>query len=466
MLERTIDAGDAPVLAAIRERGFYTPELVSAFPSVTPVCAAAIATGVLQDEHGIAGMNWYSRAEGRYVEYGSSFRAAKRFGIAKQLVDTVYRMNMEHLAADVETVFESLDDAHVRTAGTTYLMYRGRHRHSVVRQGPLTRLAAGLFRNPILGPRELFYADLYATRETPCRSRLGSPGIRDQHSGCVGAHLVEHDLFDFLLLSLPDNDNHSHKHGPEAQPESIAAADRQLWRLVQAAGGLEQFLDAHAVIVCADHSHALVERRISLPDAFSEWRIAGPGPTGHDRAQLALCPNQRAAMLYLLEKGDRAAELARLVGTAVAVDGVDLVAWREDETAVVQGPAGRTEFTPGGDHADARGNGWSVRGEPLDEATYPDGYRRLWAALRCERSGDLLLSATPGWEFTDWGGADHVGGGSHGSLHHSDSFGALLFSGLDHVPGLREPDGRRWSITDVAGMVRAFHGLGSLPWVR
>ena len=43
------------------------------------------------------------------------------------------------------------------------------------------------------------------------------PGVRDQHAGCVGAYLVEHDLFDFLLLSLPDNDTHSHKHGPHAQ---------------------------------------------------------------------------------------------------------------------------------------------------------------------------------------------------------------------------------------------------------
>ena len=38
----------------------------------------------------------------------------------------------------------------------------------------------------------------------------------------------------------------------------------------------------------------------------------------------------------------------------------------------------------------------------------------------------MLLSAAPGYEFLDWGGADHVGGGSHGSLHACDSLGALL----------------------------------------
>ena len=65
----------------------------------------------------------------------------------------------------------------------------------------------------------------------------GMPGIRDQHTGCVGAYLVEHDLFDFLLFSLPDNDAWSHRNGPHAQVTSIAAADRQLERLMHAAGG-------------------------------------------------------------------------------------------------------------------------------------------------------------------------------------------------------------------------------------
>ncbi len=77
-------------------------------------------------------------------------------------------------------------------------------------------------RHPVMGPRELFYADIFASRRTGCRSALGMPGVRDRHSGCVSAYLVEHDLFDFLLLSLPDNDWYSHKHGPEAQIHSIA----------------------------------------------------------------------------------------------------------------------------------------------------------------------------------------------------------------------------------------------------
>src|ERR1700682_3815069 len=116
VLERAVAEGLAPVLGELMRRGRYVPDCVAAFPSVTPVCAASIATGAGQERHLITAMNWYMREEARYVEYGSSFRASQRFGIARQLTDTVYNMNRAHLAPVPLTVFEALDDAGVRTA--------------------------------------------------------------------------------------------------------------------------------------------------------------------------------------------------------------------------------------------------------------------------------------------------------------------------------------------------------------
>ncbi len=200
MLERAVATGRAPALKAILERGVYVDDMVAAFPSVTPVCAASIATGTGPDQHHIPSMNWYSREEKRYIEYGSSFSASRRFGLTRSLIDTVYNMNGHHLSTQVQTVFEQLDDIDVRTAGTTYLMYRGRHRHEVARDNILSRAAGAIFKHPVMGPRELFYADIFASRKTPCRSTLGLPGARDQHSGCVAEVLVREDLFDFLLL--------------------------------------------------------------------------------------------------------------------------------------------------------------------------------------------------------------------------------------------------------------------------
>jgi hypothetical protein len=469
MLVRAVERGEAPVIAAVLERGTFVPELCAAFPSVTPVCATSIATGVLQDRHHIAAMNWWSRAERRYVEYGSSFRAARKLGIAKQLTDTVYNLNGSHLATDIETIYESLDDTGVRTAGTTYLVYRGRHEHSVSRETALTRLAGQLFRKPVLGPRELFYADIFSSRDTGCRGQMGLPGVRDQHSGCVASWLASRDLYDFLLLSLPDNDTHSHKNGPHAQATSIAAADQQIERVADAVGGIDALLDTHAVVICADHSHAAVERRIDLREAFAGWEVAGPGGATLEDAEIALCPNQRAAMVYALLEEGRAAAVPRIVETAAAIGGVDLLAYRDGPDAVVRAPGrGELRFRAGGDVRDPRGGSWTVAGDLTAlaastsggifySADYPDALRRVWAALTCATSGDVLLSAGPGYEFPDWGGADHVGGGSHGSLHRSDSLGALAFCGIDPPAGAGPG---AWSITDVAPMVRAHYGVG------
>src|SRR3954453_2202694 len=158
MLERAVASGRAPTLQLLIEQGHVVDECVAAFPSVTPVCAASIATGTGPAEHEIPSMNWGDRREERYIEYGTTFGASRPFGIRQSLTDTIYNMNLEHLSRDVQTVFERLDDADVRTAGTTYLMYRGRHRHEPSVDTALTRLAYTVFGMPTWGPKELFYA--------------------------------------------------------------------------------------------------------------------------------------------------------------------------------------------------------------------------------------------------------------------------------------------------------------------
>jgi predicted AlkP superfamily pyrophosphatase or phosphodiesterase len=474
MLERAIATGRAPALARIREEGVYVDDCVAAFPSVTPVCAATITTGVGPDRHLIPSMNWYHREEARYVEYGSSFSASRQFGVLRSLTDTVYRMNAEHLSHDVETVFESLDDADVRTAGTTYLIYRGRHLHEVSNETALARIVTStLFRRTIQGPLELFYADLYASRRTGCRGQLGMPGVRDQHTGCVGAYLVENDLFDFLLFSLPDNDAFSHRNGPHAQVTSIVTADRQLERLMHAAGGPEAFLEQYAVIVTSDHSQAAVEERIRLDQAFAEFDVATQSAARSIGAEVALSPAQRSAMIYALDQDHRDQVVERSVATACDLGGVDLVLWRSgangDAEAVVSSARGELRFAPGGDVEDVRGRRWSVEGEleslggRIEDGRflspeYPGALERVWSALSCPTAGDVLLSAAPGYEFVDWGGADHVGGGSHGSLHRSDSLGALLWCGTGpDTRDLRE----QWSLQDVATMVREHFGVSA-----
>ena len=464
MLERAIAEDRAPALKTLVERGVYIPDCVSAYPSVTPVASATITTGTTPDNHHIPAMNWYHRGEQRYVEYGSSFPATRTFGVVRSLFDTVYNMNLAHLSRATPTIFERLDDANLRTACTTYLIYRGRHRHVPSSASVFGRIGMAMqFRHAVYGPKELFYADLFESLPTGCTSTLGMPGQRDQHSGCVGAHLVENDLFDFLLLSLPDNDTYSHKRGPYAQVTSIAAADHAIERLFHVAGGADAFLEEHAVIVMSDHSQTAVEDRVNLAELLADYRVLAPDAES-SRGDVAACPSARSAQVYVLDPSRRDELLPGLADTVAAAEGVDFVAWRHGGEAIVRPGAsyagedvGELRFSPGGDLRDLRGGTWAVDGDEraleLDTAegrvtsvTYPNPLERLWAALACPTSGDLLVSAALGYEFIDWGGVDHVGGGSHGSLHRGDSLGTLIFCGT----GPASRDAReQWTIADA-----------------
>jgi hypothetical protein len=370
-------------------------------------------------------------------------------------------MNMAHLSRATPTVYEQLEDAGLRTACTTFLIYRGRTRHKLAEEGVYPAIArAAQFTHAVYGPTELFYADLFQSRKTGCTSMLGKPGQRDQHTGCVGAYLVEHDLFDFMLFSLPDNDTYSHKNGPYAQVQSIAAADRALERIMHVAGGPDAFLDDHAVIVMSDHSQTSVEDRVNLMQALPNWRVLTPADPSAETAELAVSPAARSAMVYVLDPERREQARPRVARDLQAVDGLDLIVHLDGEEAVVWSERGELRFAPGGELEDDRGVRWSVEGErdALDltiedgrvrSRIYPDPMSRLWSSLTCPNSGDVLVSAVPGYEFVDWGGTSHVGGGSHGSLHRGDSLGVLIFAGT----GPRLDPQRPWSIEDVTPMV-------------
>jgi predicted AlkP superfamily pyrophosphatase or phosphodiesterase len=487
MLELAASEGRAPTFAKLLRRGVLVRECVSSFPSVTPVASAEIATGVAADDHWISGMNWYHRLERRYVEYGSSFEATRAFGLFRALYDLVYNMNLAHLSPEVTTVFERLDDAGLRTACTPFLIYRGRHRHQISLEGLMRRAVdvSGLkLRHATWGPTELFYGDLYASRRVPCRP-TSRPGTVDEYSACCAAELAGQRLFDFLLLSLPDNDHYSHRHGPDEMVESISHADAAFTKLIEAAGGLDGFLTDYALIMMADHAQTPVHRELPIAAELDErWHVLQPSEDRPEDAQLAVSPGARAANVYLLP-GEAPVEHDQIRGTLEAMEGVDVVAYLAlGRTPLVREmpgppPAGaeavarrggvEVRFRPGEAFTDLRGAGWELRGDPaalelevsdglLRSESYPDALGRLWSALSAPHAGDLLVSATPGYECVDWGGTSHVGGGSHGSLHRGDSLGPLLFCGCGpQDPGERE----QWSLRDVVPVVYEHFGLGS-----
>ncbi len=489
MLARAIEEGRAPTFAALLERGTYVPDCVSSFPSVTPVACSEMVTGVGSDRHWISGMNWYHRLERRYVEYGSSLEATRAFGVFRALYDLVYNMNLAHLSPEVETVFERLDDAGARTACTPFLIYRGRHRHQVSLEGLLRRAVEATklkFRHHTWGPTDLFYGDLYASRAVPCKS-TSIPGNRDGYAACCAVELMNEDRFDFLLLSLPDNDNYSHRHGPGASVESIAKADACFATLVEAAGGLDPFLAEHAVILVSDHAQTDVRRGLPLAELLAtEWSVLQPSDDRPELAQLAVSPTGRAAHVYLLPGDGERPEPAAVGARLGVIEGVDLVCRLEgadgmplrreepgmpaagDEWAVVERAGEAVRFRPGGEVGDLRDGRWEVEGDTaavleasvedgrLRSEAYPDPLARVWAALTAPHSGDFVVSLAEGFEAVDWGGVSHAGGGSHGSLLAGDSLGPLLFVGCGPESAAAK---EQWTLRDVAPVVLEHFGL-------
>jgi hypothetical protein len=489
MLERAIAEERAPTFAALLERGVLVPDCVSSFPSVTPVACSEMVTGVGSDGHWVSGMNWYHRLERRYVEYGSSLEATRAFGVFRTLYDLVYNMNLAHLSPEVETLFERLDDAGARTACTPFLIYRGRHRHQVSLEGLMRRAVDATrlkFQHHTYGPTELFYGDLYASREVPCKS-TSIPGNRDGYAACCVAELAKEDLADFILFSLPDNDNYSHRHGPEASVESIAKADHCFAKLVDAAGGLDSFLDEYALILVADHAQTEVRRGLPLAELLGrEWTVLQPSDERIGEAQLAVSPTGRAAHVYLLPGEGERADPAAVREQLTMIEGVDLVCWLEADAdlplqrhepgppppgswAVVERGGQRLRFRPGSEVADQTGGGWELEGETealaarvesgrLRSEDYPDPLARLWSGLSAPHAGDFVVSLTLGFEAVDWGGVTHQGGGSHGSLHAGDSLGPLLFVGCGpESAGEKE----QWTLRDVAPVIYEHFGLRS-----
>ena len=133
-----------------------------------------------------------------------------------------------------------------------------------------------------------------------------------------------------------------------------------------------------------------------------------------------------------------------------------------DGEAAVRSRLGELRFAPRGDLTDLRGRAVERRRRPrrarashvaddrVRSDRYPDALGRVWSALRCRTAGEVLASAKPGYEFLDWGGSHHVGGGSHGALHANDSLGSLLWCGTG-------PDGvdarEQWTLRDIVPMI-------------
>jgi hypothetical protein len=472
VLRAAIRAGDAPNLAAIALRGEAVWDGVSVFPSITPAATAAIATGEAPARSGIVGHAWYDHEEERVIVYGAMRETVLSTGPIKVFHNNVWRMNRDHLHAP--TLFEDLHDRGLDGACVNFPIRRGPHRHPIRMKSVEGYRRGGRYLGPSVdGPKEYFMGDLFYSRETGLSGRRGhgglhrSVGINDEYAAEVGAMLVRDRVAPFNLIYFFKGDSIAHHYGLGALRRWVRKADEYVGRIFAAGGGVDAVLDEYAVIALSDHGHSPLLPRDRYVDlrgirghrvSFGAKASFGPGTS------IVSVPNGRSALVYLAGDVDPATIAEGLAGR----QGVDLAAYRAGDYAVVSWREGELYFKPAQGPpcpTDEYGGSWEVSGDldTLDMhvahgriryGEYPDALGRLWEILLSRRSGEVVLSAAPGYTFGEVSGGFH-GKSDHGSLHASDSEVFVLASGL--AAGLSVP--RR--ITDVAPTLLSHFAAGA-----
>jgi hypothetical protein len=462
-LAAAVASGEAPNLGLLLQRGDLG-HAVSTFPSLTPVCLSTIATGAGPDRTRIPALQWYHRGERRFVEYGSSFQATLVEGAKQSVDDAVVNLNHVHLSSKLTTLFEAVEDAGMVAASVNFPVWRGRVRHSF-KYPMLARFARRTgFMDAAYGPSQFYFGELFASERTGAPPSFGVGGKNDAYAAAVGRWLVARDGFDFLLFYLPETDSAGHRGGAALRPAAVAGADDAIATLMSAAGGAEPFLERYAVVLCADHGQSAIECDDDIRDAFGDQRLfVARGRTDPEHSDLAIAASNRAGHVYRLAGSMPLDEIAARL---LERPSVDVAAWREDGHAIVRQAGRELRFAPGGPLRDRRGGSWELEGdratlalegtETLGSETYPNALERIWQILGCVNAGDVVASAAPGFEFRDAGGASHLGGGSHGSLHAVDSLVPLAAVGLEHRAALPEEP----SIEDIAGICAGQLGIG------
>ena len=479
-----IRTGQLPVMQRLADAGTMHEASVSIFPSITPAATTSIITGCYPAEHGIAGASWFDETRGEVAYYGDDFWIIAREGFGEFIRDFLLRLNGDRLRAP--TLFQMIERSGRQAACLNYLVYRGIAAHKVRIPGLLAALPGVPLTETVEGPSILYLGDFVGTpiaHHGRLRERGGMLHRFGMDDVSTGAML--RDLFgagtapDFTVAYFADNDYRSHEIGPHRALSVVSHVDAMLGDAFDAGGGIDRVLSDTCVIVTSDHGHCDVlddpeKAVIRLDRVLANYRQAELGRPWRARDQIMICPNMRAAQVYLREPTPDL--VLRMAQEILADPRVDQVISRASLTVrdkpgyTVLSERGRIDFAragAGGAGAeDAFGGRWTWTGDArslgieqdggaLEFTQYPNAFERIRGVLDLDQSGELWVTAKPGCEFEVPGGKAHVGGASHGALHALDSLSPLIIAGGPVRPTLP----RHLRSVDIAPLCMQLLGL-------
>lgn len=411
-LRRALDDGALPAMSRLLQRGGLY-EVTSAFPSVTGPAYTPFLLGRFPGAVGLPGLRWFDRTR----------RVCSFPGYSRSYAGHEMRAADSDLDPAAPTIFELVPGAAAAMTIITRGLPRSR-RLMALTPGSAVRAIATHFAGSV-------DAWLDVDRQTSRKV------VRAARGGATP----------FLFAAFMGVDKISHARGQD--DPAVTGALRVMDQTVAALLALQP-RDALRIWIASDHGHSQVTRHDDLQRVIAaQGHRTMAHPWVHGRADVAVMVSGNAmAHIYAgLERrsrpgwrdlGARWTELAQWLARRDSIDlmmipqdrGSALVASRARGQAAIR--VCRSRFSYDAGDGDPLGVGASLSDVSAAEAhdatratDYPDSIVQIANLAACERSGDIILSATRGWDFRErYEPIPHVS--SHGALHRDHMLVPLL----------------------------------------
>ncbi|WP_274308192.1 alkaline phosphatase family protein [Solibacillus daqui] len=459
-LQKAVKEGKAPAFAFLINNGHFNQEIISSYPTMSVTIDSTLLTGTYPNQHKVPGLIWFKEDENRMISYGSGIREIWNNGLKNVALDSVVRLNKDHLSKEVQTIHEELANRELQSASINGLLYRGSYEHQL--NVPRLITMANLLPKDIEmnGPTlfSLGVLSQYNRENNWHKFVWNRMGVNNQFTVNELKYLIEQKkLPSFTLAYLPDADASIHKNGPD-DLKGIEKADQALQDLLNSFASWEEAIQEVTWIALGDSGQSSVnkDKKTSLIDlnqsltGYTFWE-------GDKRdAQLAIAINERMAYIYV---NDQQVELSQIVNILKEDKRIGFIAWKDEQANYVVSPQSDEEFTfsPKGTYVDDYEQSWEIagntsilnlkviNGERIQYQDYPDALARLHGALHSQEGRFIIVDAEPSYEFIEEHSYDHAGGGAHGSLHKVDSIVPMIVTGSNELPQYnRLVDVKKW----------------------
>ncbi len=422
-LKDALDAGALPALARMRTEGGMST-ITTVFPSVTGPAYTPFLMGRFPGPVGLPGLRWYDRTRRRctFPDYSRSYVGAE----------------LRHLGSDLDRASPTLFELVRRKVAAMSMVTRGLKSRERLDSGVhfMMRTARTHFRGDV---REWIEIDRQISRAFVERVRRERPTLA------------------FAAFMSVDKVSHAYGHSSPLLLDSLRTVDDTVAALRADAEKLGYWRDLHLWVV-SDHGHSPVARHEDLAGWLRDRGLrvrAHPWVYRPSNVALMVSGNAMAHLYLELERRRRpwwrklAARWNDLADSLTARRSVDLVILPLSATACEVRAAGRGRAL-----VQRRGRRFRydcLSGDPLgigdtplldqNEAhaatmgsPYPDAIVQIASLATAPRSGDIIISAAPGWDFrARYEPIPHVS--SHGSLRREH----MLVPFLHAAPTQRAP---------------------------